>query len=649
MSSDNNTGGLIQLVNYGNQDIMLTGTPEITFFRIIFRRYTNFGVALREIPFDNEVTFGNNLTATIPKSNGDLLTKLTLKIKLPAIDLTNLNNEIMTQLKINKNTLEEYLVYYNNLLKFINKLQNVVDNFFSKNDEMTSTTYIQDLKDYILKYINADEFVEFFIIVNFFFNNKIITPSNYVNVKLYENSSLFKLKNNDLFYIYETSNNVNYSFSLFKNMIYVNMGILDLLNTTCYQLFRDTLVGNNIITGAWVKSVAINMVKSIELNIGSNIIQKFSSDYIHNYGQTRYENTALYNTIIGNSENVLKNELIKGEQYLYLPIPFYFCDNYGLSLPLVGIHYSTISIKMKLAPMSELIYFDVSNKNNSSVVKQIKEEIRELVYSSTIQIFDTQLQLSFLAEYIYIDGPERKKFASSSHEYLMSDVQEVVFDDVNTFNNSFDLQFFHCTSQCYWFLKQYKYTNNIVNENDPLKYDVSINANNYTDEQLLYIAYINILYNAFVPFDLNIFIKGRSIATEYIDLPVTTNLNIQTSVSPALESKLLLNGLPHSNYDYRYYNYLQPYAYYNNFTNLGLNVYSFSLHPTEYQSSGSVNLSILPKFSIAMVIYNDISPVNETFNLSKHNLNDYQLVFQCVSYNVVRIIGGYCAKAFSTY
>ena len=34
------TGGLIQIVSFGNQDIMLNGNPEITFFTTIYRRYT---------------------------------------------------------------------------------------------------------------------------------------------------------------------------------------------------------------------------------------------------------------------------------------------------------------------------------------------------------------------------------------------------------------------------------------------------------------------------------------------------------------------------------------------------------------------------------------------------------------------------------
>ena len=37
-------GGLMQLVAYGAQDIYLTGNPQITFFKVVSRRHTNFAV-----------------------------------------------------------------------------------------------------------------------------------------------------------------------------------------------------------------------------------------------------------------------------------------------------------------------------------------------------------------------------------------------------------------------------------------------------------------------------------------------------------------------------------------------------------------------------------------------------------------------------
>ena len=38
------SGGLLQLVVYGEQDIYLTGNPEITFFKVVYRRHTNFSI-----------------------------------------------------------------------------------------------------------------------------------------------------------------------------------------------------------------------------------------------------------------------------------------------------------------------------------------------------------------------------------------------------------------------------------------------------------------------------------------------------------------------------------------------------------------------------------------------------------------------------
>jgi hypothetical protein len=37
-------GGLLQLVAYGAQDVYLTGNPQITFFKVAYRRHTNFAL-----------------------------------------------------------------------------------------------------------------------------------------------------------------------------------------------------------------------------------------------------------------------------------------------------------------------------------------------------------------------------------------------------------------------------------------------------------------------------------------------------------------------------------------------------------------------------------------------------------------------------
>ena len=72
-------GGLMQLVAYGAQDAFLTGNPEITFFKVVYRRHTNF--AMESIVQDFNGSKSSNaprVTATISR-NGDLITNCWLE------------------------------------------------------------------------------------------------------------------------------------------------------------------------------------------------------------------------------------------------------------------------------------------------------------------------------------------------------------------------------------------------------------------------------------------------------------------------------------------------------------------------------------------------------------------------------------------
>ena len=78
------TGGIIQLVAYGNQDLFLTSDPQITFFKIVYRRHTNFSIEVIPRTFINNPQFGNKV-ACILSRDGDLIRKVHLVIELPKI------------------------------------------------------------------------------------------------------------------------------------------------------------------------------------------------------------------------------------------------------------------------------------------------------------------------------------------------------------------------------------------------------------------------------------------------------------------------------------------------------------------------------------------------------------------------------------
>ena len=74
-------GGLIQLAAVGIQDTYLTTMPQITFFKLVYRRYTPFAIESVEQSFNNSPGFGRKLNCMIVRA-GDLAANMWLEISL---------------------------------------------------------------------------------------------------------------------------------------------------------------------------------------------------------------------------------------------------------------------------------------------------------------------------------------------------------------------------------------------------------------------------------------------------------------------------------------------------------------------------------------------------------------------------------------
>jgi hypothetical protein len=666
-------GGLIQIASYGSQDLTLTGNPQITYFKIVFRRYTNFGIRTVEIPFDNTVDFGSTSTLTIPKS-GDLLTKTTLKIKLPSYDLTELNKNLTNDIQLTNSQsidLQKYYLYYDFFIIFINKLTNITNTFFKQSSaNFKSITYIQDLKNYILKFIEQDEYLEFFDIVNYYLYNgiepqKTNIPNKYINT--FTNSSLFYLnEENVLTYIYENYKEIEYSYDIFEFLINANMDILQELNDVLYNKLINVFTTENIVTMGWTKKIGIFIMDNIEMFIGSNSVTTMSSNYVDVYGQLNYKNREIYNKIIGNEPDLNNSAISNDATYLYVPLPFWFQNNYGLAVPLIALQFNNIQIKIKFRNFIDCVFFDIANITSLTNVN-IRSKIIDLILSNTVNIFNSQLEITMLLEYVYLDNIERKKFAQSSHEYLITQVQELVFTNVSPFNSNFELDFFHCCKSMFWTANQYKYINNVTGQNSYDKYTITTYQPSYSVSNNNYKKYLIMLYNYGSLFNIDSFIEGLNIINtspinnDFLIADISTAIiengkfkNYETT--PFISSQITLNGVSLVAQDSPYFNYLQPYNYYKNTPDLGVNVYSFSLNPTETQPAGACNLSRIPKSSLKFNILNPDNNLNNTDtnnnysifdNLSLNNLNNYKINVQVENYNILRFIGGIVGIAFT--
>jgi len=74
----------MQLVAYGAQDVYLTGNPQITFWKVSYKRHTNFAMESIEQTFNGQADFGRRVTCTISR-NGDLAYRTYLQVTLPEI------------------------------------------------------------------------------------------------------------------------------------------------------------------------------------------------------------------------------------------------------------------------------------------------------------------------------------------------------------------------------------------------------------------------------------------------------------------------------------------------------------------------------------------------------------------------------------
>jgi hypothetical protein len=181
------TGGILQLVSYGVQDIFLTNNPQISFFKTVYRRYTNFSREEFDLKFNNNLDFGTEAICNI-KRYGDLLHRLFLVIQLPQINAkyNNILNGDITSILNNNNILLDK--QYDNNKKFnigtYKDIKKTINNNISDCErKLDALNYIQN-------------------------NNNIETILSYSDINIQQLYSNIKKKLNDKIYDIDTINNI---------------------------------------------------------------------------------------------------------------------------------------------------------------------------------------------------------------------------------------------------------------------------------------------------------------------------------------------------------------------------------------------------------------------------------------------------------
>jgi len=90
--------GLLLLASVGKENLYLSAQPEITFFKIAYKRYTNYSIEPTPQYFKTTPNFGRRCTVNISK-NADLLGQTYLYVELPDIINSTPTNPILQNIK----------------------------------------------------------------------------------------------------------------------------------------------------------------------------------------------------------------------------------------------------------------------------------------------------------------------------------------------------------------------------------------------------------------------------------------------------------------------------------------------------------------------------------------------------------------------
>ena len=266
----------------------------------------------------------------------------------------------------------------------------------------------------------------------------------------------------------------------------------------------------------WVNNVGHRLIDEVELEIGGQRIDRHYGEWLDIWSELSMSNekkSMFDKSMVG--RNVTANG---NAQTLYIPLQFFFNRNQGLALPLIALQYHEVKINFTFRQLSELCHGGTGGTTPSG-----------------------EPSMSLYMDYVYLDTDERKRFATSTHELLIEQLQ-FTGDETASKNGSYRLNFNHPVKELVWVV-QHSGT-----KAEPFNYE------NGTDE-------------------------------------------------PIIDANLQLNG--HDRFDKRegsYFRLVQPFQHHTRIPKKNIYVYSFAVKPEEHQPSGTCNFSRIDNATLKLTM-----------------------------------------------
>ena len=401
----------------------------------------------------------------------------------------------------------------------------------------------------------------------------------------------------------------------------------------------------------WVKHIGFAIIKTVELEIGGKLIDKHYGDWLYIWHELNKDNNNRgLDKMIGNVPELTEFSNGKDSYKLYIPLIFFFCKDYNLSLPLVAIesaevkihiefsdisnclilapsHYITVSNPVMNLKQYEMLYINSKNSNNNvqyinydyysdynnyiyylktnpnnAIVSgntlnslitnyQYTTNSNEVLYYNSDTVYNTILNSTIVngflyVDYIFLDTPERFQFARSNHEYVI----------------------------------------------DVLQYDSEKLASNTNFK--IKLGYTYPVKEIFVRATQDYLTTDSGYWLDVFNY--TTSWNILTSTPLIKKMQIYFNSVAReSNYPSYFYTQIQSFQHHKHIASKGLFLYSFAINPTNSQPSGTCNFSKLDDISLFLTMDPIISYTNNA-----------KVRIYALNYNVFKIFNGIPSLVF---
>lgn len=403
---------------------------------------------------------------------------------------------------------------------------------------------------------------------------------------------------------------------------------------------------------AWVRRVAFKLVKSVELEIGSMLIEKHYGEWYNIWYSLTVAHDARYNALIGESKELNKLSKYIPSTELIIPLSFWFNKNVSTALPLISLQEQEIKINIELCEASQCIIISPSNYikiedclipfksgdlltqnkngscNNTSVAKYVSENI------SKNRMYYEKICGEFCPGKIY------------SKNYCVTAISKECSTEGKCDDFLDCLKLLDTYLLCDYVLLCAEEKTKLAEKN--MDYDYVIEQVLYCDEKVLTgpeqvntIKFSNLCRELLWVAQTDAAVVAKQYFNYTRDI-IKCDCNDSEIIK---KETVLLDNIERITYrESEYFSRVQPYYYHTSGGNDcdGINIYSFSLFPEELQPSGAINLERISNVGLKLKI-----------NKNKKNndliLNDSCVRLRCYAriYNVFRLCNGLGALLFN--